>query len=59
MFFFDFLLSTRIQGLTPDKEVFEKHMADLSVKLDVYEKILSKQNYLLGDVRRQFLPVDT
>ena len=41
----------RRQGLTPDKEVFEKHIADLSGKLDVYDKILSKQKYLLGDVR--------
>ena len=47
-----FLLgSIRRQGLTPDKEVFEKHIADLSSKLDVYDKILSKQKYLLGDVR--------
>ena len=45
------LLSTRRQGLTPDQEVFEKHIADLSGKLDVYDKILSKQKYLLGDVR--------
>ena len=34
----------------PD-EAFEKHIADLSGKLDVYDKILSKQKYLLGDVR--------
>ena len=44
-----YLLSIRKQGLTPDKEVFEKHMAELSVKLEVYDKILSKQKYLLGD----------
>ena len=49
---------TRREGLTPDKEVYEKHIADLSVKLDVYEKILSKQKYLVGDVG-QLLPADT
>ena len=52
------LFSTRKQGLDPDKEAFEKHIADLSGKLDVYDKILSKQKYLLGNVR-EFLPVDT
>ena len=51
------LLSTRKQGLTPVSEAFEKHIAELSGKLDVYDKILSKQKYLLGDVR-QFLPAD-
>ena len=44
------LLSTRRHGLAPDKEAFEKHIGDLSSKLDVYDKILSKQKYLLGDV---------
>jgi len=43
------VLYKRRQGLIPDQEVFEKHIADLSVKLDVYDKILSKQKYLLGD----------
>ena len=38
-------------GLDPDKEAFDKHIADLSGKLDVYDKILSKQKYLLGDVK--------
>ena len=37
---------------------FEKHIADLNDKLDVYDKISNKQKYLLGDVR-QFLPADT
>ena len=32
-------------------EAFEKHMSDLSGKLEVYDKVLSKQKYLLGDVR--------
>ena len=45
------LRSTRLQGLAPDREAFEKHIADLSGKLDVYDKVLSKQKYLLGDVR--------
>ncbi|KAF8798277.1 glutathione S-transferase [Phlegmacium glaucopus] len=43
------VLSKRRQGLTPDQAVFDKHIADLSGKLDVYDKILSKQKYLLGD----------
>jgi len=37
------------RDLTPDKDVFEKHIADLSGKLDVYDNILSKQKYLAGD----------
>ena len=53
------LLSIRKKGLIPDREVFERHIADLSDKLDVYDKILSKQKYLLGDVSRFFLPADT
>jgi len=51
------------QGLTPDKDVVEKHLADLSGKLDVYDKILSKQKYLVGDeitlVDFYHLPVGT
>lgn len=43
--------SSRRRGLTPDSDVFEKHIADLSDKLDVYDKILSKQKYLVGEVR--------
>jgi len=57
------VLVKRRQGLTPDKEVVEKHIADLSGKLDVYDKILSKQKYLLGDeislVDFYHLPVGT
>jgi glutathione S-transferase len=45
----------RRSGLTPDKEVIDKHLADLSLKLDVYDKILSKQKYLAGDVRYIYL----
>jgi len=37
------------RGLQPDKEAFEKHIAALVLKLDVYEKILSKQKYVAGD----------
>ena len=39
-----------MRGLQPDKEAFEKHIAALALKLDVYEKILSKQKYIAGDV---------
>ena len=45
-----FFFSARRQGLTPDNEIVEKNIADLSAKLDVYDKILSKQKYLAGDV---------
>jgi glutathionyl-hydroquinone reductase len=51
------LRSIRKQGLAPNQEGFEKHIAVLSGKLDVYDKILSKQKYLLGDV--SFIPADT
>jgi glutathione S-transferase len=50
-----FLLFIRRKGLTPDQEVVEKHIADLNGKLDVYDKILSKQKYLAGEVRDKFL----
>lgn len=39
----------RYQGLPPNIEVFDKAIADLTVKLEVYDKILSKQKYLIGD----------
>ena len=42
--------STRRRGLAPNKEGFEKHISDLGGKLEVYDKVLSKQKYLLGDV---------
>ena len=45
-----YVFSIRFRGLTPDLKVYEKHMADLNVKLDVYDKILSKQKYIAGDV---------
>lgn len=37
-------------GMTPDKEVYDRHIASVDKSLDVYEKILSKQKYLAGDV---------
>jgi len=43
------IVGKKRQGLTPDQEVVEKHIADLSGKLDVYDKILSKQKYLVGE----------
>jgi len=43
------ILVKKKQGLTPDMEVFAKYMAEMSTKLEVYDKILSKQKYLLGD----------
>jgi len=43
------LLVKEYRGLTPDKEVAAKHIADLSIKLDVYDQILSKQKYIAGD----------
>ncbi|EAU83254.2 glutathione S-transferase [Coprinopsis cinerea okayama7 len=36
-------------NLTPDPAVYEKLFSQLEAKLDVYEKILSKQRYLAGD----------
>ncbi|KDR68523.1 hypothetical protein GALMADRAFT_256753 [Galerina marginata CBS 339.88] len=39
----------KFHGITPDQEVFDKLIAGLSAKLDVYDKILSKQKYLAGD----------
>ena len=50
-----FILISRRQGQAPDQEAFDKHIADLSGKLDVYDKTLSKQKYLLGDVRKFLL----
>jgi hypothetical protein len=44
------LLHRRYHGLPFDKEAFEKHIATLALKLDVYDKILSKQKYIAGDV---------
>ena len=49
------LSPSRYRNETPDKEAFDKHIANLSIKLDVYDKILSKQKYLVGEVRHLFL----
>ncbi|KAG8796552.1 hypothetical protein FRC12_019059 [Ceratobasidium sp. 428] len=38
------------KGLKPNEAVAEKHHAALKSKLDGYERILSKQKYLAGDV---------
>ena len=45
----------RYRGEVPDKEAFDKQIAKLSLKLDVYDEILGKQKYLVGDVRHLFL----
>jgi glutathione S-transferase len=37
-------------GLPSDKAVFDKYIASVDKSLDAYEKILSKQKYLAGDV---------
>ncbi|KAF8149090.1 glutathione S-transferase [Crassisporium funariophilum] len=36
-------------GQIPDQAAFEIHVAKLKTKLEVYDKILSKQRYLAGD----------
>jgi hypothetical protein len=38
------------RGLEPDLANVEKHATILASRLDVYEKILSKQKYLAGDI---------
>jgi hypothetical protein len=40
----------RQRGETPNPGEFKKKEAALAEKLNVYEKILSKQKYLAGDV---------
>ncbi|KIK77937.1 hypothetical protein PAXRUDRAFT_834790 [Paxillus rubicundulus Ve08.2h10] len=37
------------KGLLPDESAVTRHLAALNDKLDVYEVILAKQNYLAGD----------
>ena len=37
--------------MEPDQAVLEEHLRKLGEKMDVYDKILSKQKYLGGDVR--------
>jgi len=41
--------------LEPDQAVVEKHLQELGAKMDVYDKILSKQKYLAGDVRTSYI----
>lgn len=40
----------RLRGLGRDEAAYEKHMVKLEQSLGVYEKILSKQRYVAGDV---------
>lgn len=40
----------RMFGQTPDEEVVKANLATLNAKLDAYEKILSKQKYIGGEV---------
>ncbi|KAF9001508.1 hypothetical protein BDQ17DRAFT_1327170 [Cyathus striatus] len=42
-------LFKKLFGLTPDPEQFKVSIHTLSAKLDVYEKILSKQKYMAND----------
>jgi len=37
------------RGLTPDEKVFQDHIANLSVKLDIYNDILGRQKYIAGN----------
>ena len=46
-----FLLRRLYRGLPFDEEAFDKHIATLALKLDVYDKILSQQEYIAGNVR--------
>ncbi|KAG6877618.1 hypothetical protein C0993_005622 [Termitomyces sp. T159_Od127] len=39
----------KYHGLTPDPAAFEAHIKKLDAKLEVYDKILSKQKYVAGD----------
>ena len=41
---------SRFLGIETNEALYEKAIADLSKKLDVYDKILAKQKYLAGDV---------
>lgn len=39
----------------PDEKRVSEMKEQLNQKLDIYDKILSKQNYLAGDVNKRFL----
>jgi len=43
-------LFRRVRGIETNEALYEKAIADLAEKLDVYDKILAKQKYLAGDV---------
>ena len=43
-------LHRKYRGLPFDKKAFDKHIATLALKLDVYDKILSEQKYIAGNV---------
>lgn len=44
-----FCSQLRFTGAKPDEAFFETQITELGKKLDVYEKILSKQKYLAGN----------
>lgn len=41
---------SRFRGIETNEALYDKAIADLSKKLDVYDKILAKQRYLAGNV---------
>jgi glutathione S-transferase len=40
-----------MRGLEPNQALADKYISTLKAKMDGYERILSKQKYLAGDVR--------
>lgn len=42
----------RMRGIAGDKEAYNKYVATLDGKLDAYERILSKQKYMAGNVSK-------
>ena len=44
------MCAIRGRGLTPNEELAKKYVNTLLAKMDGYERILSKQKYLAGDV---------
>lgn len=49
-----FASTIRLLGGTTDEATYERLLAVLSDKIDVYGTILNEQKYLAGDVRIQF-----
>ncbi|KAF8875499.1 glutathione S-transferase [Infundibulicybe gibba] len=45
----DEMFYKKLHGLEPDREKYNEHIATLSARLDVYDEILGKHKYLLGD----------